>query len=257
MLEITAKNNSKIKELKALISSNRERKEKNLFVLEGVRLCYDGVRSGAFIKDVFCTNECMDKFPNQIDAIKSNAENFYIVTKDIIKSVSDTVNPQGVICTLKKENHTFTYEKGKKYIALDTVQNPDNLGATARTAEALGIDGIIICGGCDIYNPKAQRAAMGSLLRMKIKITDSLEDEIAELEKIGIKSYATVPDSSAKSITDVDFSQGAMCIIGNEGNGIRPEILSLCDKITIKMQGRAESFNASVAASIVMWELMK
>ena len=257
MLEITAKNNSKIKDLKALISSKKERKEKNLFVLEGVRLCYDGVRSGVFIKDVFCTKECMEKFPNEIEALRLSSENFYFVTKDIVKSISDTVNPQGIICTVKKENHTFKYEKGKKYIALDTVQNPDNLGAISRTAEALGIDGIIIYGGCDIYNPKAQRASMGSLLRMKIKMTDSLEDEIAELKKIGIKSYATVPDSNAKSITDVDFSKGAMCIIGNEGNGIRPEILSLCDKITIKMQGRAESFNASVAASIVMWELMK
>jgi tRNA(Leu) C34 or U34 (ribose-2'-O)-methylase TrmL len=143
-------------------------------------------------------------------------------------------------------------------LALDTVQNPDNLGAISRTAEAFGIDGMVICGGCDIYNPKALRASMGALFRLPVKVCKSLEDEINLCKNIGIQSFATVPDRDAYDITKTDFSKGALCIIGNEGNGVSKEIIDVCDKkITIKMQGRAESLNAAAAASILIWEMMR
>lgn len=254
---ITAKNNGKIKEIKALISSSRERKKKNLFVLEGVRLCIDAVKSGKEIKEVYFTERCESHFSTEISLLKSSAKNNYIVSEDVFKAMSDTVTPQGVICVVARAENDFEYVKGGKYIALDTLQNPDNLGAIARTAEALGIDGLIACGGCDIYNPKAQRASMGSLLRLPVKITDSLENEIETVKSLGIKAYAAVPREDAESITNADFSMGAFCIIGNEGNGIREEIIEECEAITIKMKGRAESLNAGSAASIVMWELVK
>ena len=176
----------------------------------------------------------------------------------MLKTISDTVTPQGVVCTVAMKQNNFEYEKGKKYIALDTVQNPDNLGAISRTAEAFGIDGMVICGGCDIYNPKALRASMGALFRLPVKVCQGLENEIEACRKLGIGSFATVPDRDARDITKTDFSKGALCIIGNEGNGVSKEIISLCDeRITIKMSGRAESLNAAAAASITMWELVK
>ena len=208
---ITAKNNPKIKDIKALLTSSKDRKNSELFVLEGVRLCCDAVKSGCEITSVFCTENCAEKYADSINELKSACSDFYFVSEDVLKSISDTVTPQGVVCAVKMRSNDFEYESGKRYIALDTIQNPDNLGAISRTAEAFGIDGMIICGGCDIYNPKALRASMG-----------------------------------------------ALCIIGNEGNGVSKDIIDACDeKITIKMQGRAESLNAAAAASITMWELVK
>ena len=257
-LIITAKNNPKIKDVKSLLSSSKDRKNSGLFVLEGVRLCVDAIRSGCRIQSVFCTENCMEKYADDILMLKNNCEDFYTVSNDVLKSISDTVTPQGVVCTVYMGTKNLEYKKGKKYIALDTVQNPDNLGAIARTAEALGIDGLVIFGGCDIYNPKALRASMGSLLRLPVKVCKSLEKELEEVKNIGMKTYATVPDRDAKDITKTDFSKGALCIIGNEGNGVSKEIIDLCDeKITIKMLGRAESLNAAAAASITMWELVK
>ncbi len=256
--EITAKNNPKIKEVKSLLTSANDRKSQGLFVLEGARLCYDAVRSGSEIVAVFCTKNAMEKYSDFVSELKAKTDSFYIVTSEIIKAISDTVTPQGVICLVKMQSNTFDFEIGKKYIALDTIQNPDNLGAVSRTAEALGIDGLVIYGGCDVYNPKALRASMGALLRLPIKITKDLCGDIEECKNMGIKTYATVPESAALSITDVDFSAGGMCVIGNEGNGISNEVLECCDEpITIKMTGRAESLNAAAAASIVMWELVK
>lgn len=255
---ITAKNNTKIKDTKALLTSSKERKTQGLFVLEGVRLCLDAVRSGCEIKSVFCTGNCLEKYGEEINELRRNCKDFYTVSADVLKSISDTVTPQGVVCTVKMDEKDFEYEKGKRYIALDTIQNPDNLGAISRTAEALGIDGIVIYGGCDIYNPKALRASMGSLLRLPVKLCESLEEEIEVCEKMDIKTYATVPDRNAQSITEIDFSAGALCVIGNEGNGVRKEIIEKCSQpITAKMAGRAESLNAAAAASIVMWELVK
>ncbi len=255
---ITAKNNPKIKDVKAILTSSKERKTQGLFVLEGVRLCLDAAKSGCEIQSVFCTENCVSKYAEEIKELRRSCKDFYTVSADVLKSISDTVTPQGVVCTVKMRKNDFEYADGKKYIALDTIQNPDNLGAISRTAEALGIDGLVIFGGCDIYNPKAQRASMGSLLRLPVKLCESLSDEIEICEKKGIMTYATVPDRTAQSITEVDFSSGAMCVIGNEGNGVSKEIIEKCSgRITVKMAGRAESLNAAAAASIVMWELVK
>lgn len=255
---ITAKNNPKIKETKALLTSSKERKSSGLFVLEGVRLCCDAQKSGCKIKTVFYTENCAEKYADDIALLKNNCESCFVVSNDVLKSISDTVTPQGVVCVAEMRSNDFEYSQGKKYIALDTVQNPDNLGAISRTAEAFGIDGMVIFGGCDIYNPKALRASMGALIRLPIKICESLETEINKCKRLGLGTYATVPDRSAKDITKTDFSKGAFCIIGNEGNGVSKENADLCDeRITIKMSGRAESLNAAAAASITMWELVK
>ena len=255
---ITAKNNPKIKEIKALLISSKDRKNSGLFVLEGVRLCCDAVKSGCEITSVFCTETCAEKYADSINELKNACSDFYFVSEDVLKSISDTVTPQGVVCTVKMRSNNFEYESGRRYIALDTIQNPDNLGAISRTAEAFGIDGMVICGGCDIYNPKALRASMGALFRLPVKVCKNLEEEIDICKKVGIQSFATVPDRDADDITKTDFSMGALCVIGNEGNGVSKEIIDVCDKkITIKMQGRAESLNAAAAASITMWELVK
>lgn len=255
---ITAKNNPKIKEIKGLLTSSKDRKNSGLFVLEGVRLCCDAVKSRCEIVSVFCTETCAEKYAVSINELKSVCSDFFFVSEDVLKSISDTVTPQGVVCAVKMSSNDFEYKSGKKYIALDTIQNPDNLGAISRTAEAFGIDGMVICGGCDIYNPKALRASMGALFRLPVKVCKNLEEEIDLCKNVGIMSFATVPDRDADDITKTDFSMGALCVIGNEGNGVSKEIIDVCDKkITIKMQGRAESLNAAAAASITMWELVK
>ena len=147
---------------------------------------------------------------------------------------------------------------GKKIIVLDNVQDPSNVGAIIRSAEALGIDTIITYQGCDIYNPKAIRSSMGGVLRMNICNVDDLCAELKDLKSKGYMIYSTVPDNNAMKITEIDFSLPSVCVIGNEANGVEDEIKAASDLlITIPMLGRAESLNASVAASITMWEMLR
>jgi len=258
MEKITGKNNDLIKDIKKLLSSSRERKDKNAFVLEGVRLVFDVLNSIIKVKTFLATSTVLEKYPAQCREMIHSADKSYLISDEVADRISDTKNAQGIFAVCEMKSQDFTIDNHSKYIALDNVQDPGNLGTIVRTAEALGINGIITFGGCDMYNPKVLRASMGSMLRMNILQTDSLSDTIRSMKNNGMKVYATSPDKSAKSITDVDFSHGGVCVIGNEANGVSDEVMNCCDDlITIRMLGKAESLNASVAAAITMWEMLR
>lgn len=256
---IKSRSNERIKKAVAIRKSSRERRKNGLFFLEGARLCSDAAMCGTAIEVLFFSDKAFEKYSFEIEETVKAARSVYRVSQELCDFLSETESPQGVFCVCQmSENSGILPQNGKKYIALDDVQNPDNLGAVARTAEALGIDGMIVFAGCDIYNPKAQRAAMGSLLRLPVIRTDDLCSLLKECRENGLKTYATTPDSSAEKITKTDFSGGVVCVIGNEGAGISKEVLDVCDtKITIPMKGRAESLNAAAAASVLLWEMVR
>lgn len=259
MEKITGKNNELIKNVKKLLSSSKERRAQGLFVLEGARLVFDVLNSFYKIKYFFITPDAYDKYTEQSDELIQLSQYSYFISEDVAEKLGDTKNAQGVfaVCAVESSN-AFINKSDAKLIALDNVQDPGNLGTIVRTAEALGIDGVIVGGGCDIYNPKVLRASMGSMLRMNITLTDNLADSLNGLKQKGLMVCGTSPDHNAKNITKLDFSNGGVCVIGNEANGISNEIKNICDMlITIPMLGRAESLNAAVAASITMWEMLR
>ena len=258
MEKITAKNNDLIKSVKKLLSSSKKRKEENCFVLEGARLVFDALNSLYKVKYFLVTQAAYDKYQQSCDEMLARAERSYIITDDIADRLSETKSSQGVFAVCEMKDDSFIPTCDSRLIALDNVQDPGNLGTILRTAEALGIDGVIIGGGCDLYNPKVLRSAMGSALRQNVVQCDNLEELLNSLKAKGFSLYGTVPDSSARSVTDVDFTGSSVCVIGNEANGISSEIKSLCDSlVTIKMKGSAESLNASVASAITMWEMLR
>lgn len=257
---LSSVNNPKIKTYCALVSSARERKRQGLFVLEGMRLVEDVIRSGRTIKELYFTEDIYKKNTEILEELISISENAFEISDAVSAKMSDTKNPQGVFCVinaLDKDKDSNKINAKGKYILLENIQDPANLGAVSRTAEALGISGIIVFGGCDIYSPKALRASMGALLRVQIMLTDDVISTIHDLQSSGMHVYASTPDRNAVSIAEIDFSEGSVCVIGNEANGVSDEVQSCCDeRITIKMAGRAESLNAGAAASIIMWEMV-
>ena len=255
MDRITSKTNQIIKDTGKLIASSSARRSHGLFVLEGARLCFDVLNSVYEVKTLLITERVTDKYPDEVAALCAKSERAYVITEEIANKLTDTDTPQGIFAVCKMAESTA--ELGNRVIALDNVQNPSNVGAVIRTAEALGIDSVLIGGGCDIYNPKVLRASMGSVLRMSINMCSNLADTLSSL-KPDYQICATVPKSDAKAITDVDFTMPTVCVIGNEANGVSAEVLDASDMlITIPMKGKAESLNASVAASVTMWEMMR
>lgn len=255
---IQSKDNDKIKWAAKLVSQSRFRKESGLFVLEGLRLCLDAVATGRVPEAVFYTAGAASREPalEQLFCLRE----CYEVSESAFAKMSDTKSPQGVLCILKREEQApFCPRPGDRYMLLEQVQNPANLGAVARTAEALGITGLVVTGdGCDVTSPKAQRAAMGSLLRLPTFVVSSLDQPIAAMRCASLPVYAAVPGGGAADMTECDFSHGAGVIVGNEANGLREQTIAACDgRITVPMRGRAESLNAAAAAAILMWEMVR
>ena len=237
------------------------RKSEGLFFIEGARLCADAALSSVKIKELYVTESATLKYSEYVRLAENVAERSFLVSEEVAEKLSDTKNPQGVFCICKMLDKNTNIGKIKyngKYIALENVSNPSNFGAVVRTAEAVGLDGVIVSGGCDIYNPKSQRAAMGSLFRLNIVEVDDLPAFLKSLAENGMSVYAGVPDSDAEKITEVDMKNGVVTIIGNEGNGISDATKQASTKlVTIPMKGRAESLNAAAAASIMIWEMMR
>lgn len=257
MEKITARSNEKIKYARSLADSASKRRQSGEFLLEGARLCADAAVSGVEIVRAFFTAAALSAYPEYIRAVEKVCPECYEIGNEAAGKLSDTGTTQGVFCVCRMKNHTAGICEGGRYLALENIQDPSNTGAICRSAEALGLDGLIVSGGCDIYNPKALRAAMGSSLRINILICENLASFIDK--NSGFLSLAAVPDANAKDIRTVSADgRGIICCVGNEGNGLSDAVKSACDEIiTIPMQGRAESLNASAAAAILAWELKR
>ncbi len=253
--KITAKDNPLIKLICSLQTSLKSRKENNLFVLEGLRICLDALENSIAFDKLIVSETFSDKHSDNVNILSKNSVSNYLIPDSLFTKISDTDSPQGIMAVVKIPKENKLIDMNGRYIALENIQDPSNLGAISRTAEALGISGIVLKSGCDPYSPKSLRASMGTLLRLPLYITDDLSEFIKEHS---LRSFACVVDSEVKSISGIDFQDGDILIIGNEANGITEEtVKNSFERITIPMSGTAESLNAAAAAAIAMWELQK
>ncbi len=259
MQNITGRSNEKIKHAVRLGESAACRKECSEFFLEGARLCRDAAFTGINIKQAFFTEQALSKYPEYTGAIESASEECFLVASDAAKKLAGTEASQGVFCVCEMPERLARADKLDpcgRYIALENVQDPANLGAVCRTAEALGLTGLIVSGGCDVYNPKALRAAMGSSLRFNVLQCENLPEFITGANRAGMLTLASTPLASAQKLGSFELCGGIIAVVGNEGNGITAQTMDACKAlVTIPMAGRAESLNAAAAAAILIWEI--
>lgn len=252
---ITAKSNPAAKLISALQSSSKERKKHNQFVLEGLRLCDDAYLNGIKFNMLVLTQGMLEKHSENIKKYIESASRVYIFSEELFFKISDTKSPQGIIAVADYPKEKKFTDRFGKYIALENIQDPSNLGAIARTAEALGASGMIVCGGCDPFSPKVLRSSMGTVLRLPLFLTDDVTEFI---KNHGLRAFAAVPDETAEPINGICFKGGDAVLVGNEANGLSENAIKFAyKKITVPMKGRAESLNAAAAAAIALWELVK
>ena len=244
-----------------LNSSKSARYEQRRFVTEGLRLCCDAMLSQVHIEKIYFTSTAYSKHTAEIDSLVAYADSACEISDTVQSRLSETKTPQGVFGLCKMKIQDFDAQKivgGGRYIALEGIQDPSNLGAIARTAEALGLDGMVTFGCCDMYSPKALRASMGAFFRLPIFISEDMIALTQDLKSRGVNVLACVPDRTACDIRGLDFFCPTLAVVGNEGNGISEELKDACSmQITVPMIGRAESLNASHAATVIMWEMMR
>lgn len=253
---LSSGDNEKIKLYRRLCSDKKTRRETGLFPLEGARLVSDGAALGADYRYVFATEEALEKYPGCIPEDRYG-DRLYCISPELAAKISDTGTPQGIfaVCGIPHTHGKFSeLHEGGRYIILDGLQDPGNMGTVIRTADALGIDGVAACGCCDIFSPKAVRSAMGSVLRMRT-MCGGFEETAEMFLEGGIPIFSAVV-GEAEDIKGISFSRGGAVIIGNEGSGI-PEGHIFGQRITVKMRGSTNSLNAAMAAGIIMWELTR
>ena len=249
MEKITSRRNPLCVHLKKLGSDRGYRGERGEFLCDGLKLLEEAVKSGAEVTNVLASSHL--PFPLPLDT------RVYFTDRGIIDTISPLKNAQNVLFTVKVPPMGGIYPAGGAtagrgtYILLDSVQDPGNVGTVIRTADALGIDGVILTGGCaDVYNPKTIRATMGAVFRQKVSIVDS--SVLAEMKTGGARFVGAVSGDGSETLVNLS---GAIIAIGSEGRGLSDEVLSLCESIvTIPISPQCESLNAATAAAILMWE---
>ena len=250
--------NSIQKEVKSL-HRKKSRDEKGLFFIEGLRFVNEALGENIDIKYIVVSETFISE--NDISQLLNRKIDIYLASDKIVKELSDTDTPQGIIGVvpyLQLQNCAQQHKTYETYLLLDAIQDPGNMGTIIRTADAVNIDKIVLSKGCvDIYNPKVLRSTMGSIFRVSIVRVDNLKDYIVTLKHQNFKVLAAHL-AGKENYFEVDLTGNTAIVIGNEANGICDEVSCVCDKlIKIPMLGKIESLNAGVSASIILYEALR
>ena len=270
IIKILSKENPIFKNALKLKNSKKYRDLKNLFLSEGVRLCLETIKSKVKVDVIFFTEKEYEKNANLFPELLKSDTKAYVLPENLFKKISGTVHSQGLIFVCEKSKKSFVSElndlcfkksnQENKILILENIKDPSNLGTILRTAETLGIKKIILSENCcDIYNPKVIRGSMGSIFRLSFHISKDLTHTITSLkENFKIPVYAATLSKNSIPIIKIKFPKDCAVVIGNEGDGITKETIEVCSfKIKIPISKNANSLNASSAASIIIWELIR
>ncbi len=254
---ITSKENPAVKLFRKLSFGRKERRETGLFAAEGLRLCRDAAAAGVEMETLLFTAAAASRWERDIAALQNAAGNTLTISESIAEHISDTKTPQGVFCICRiPTEEPLILEPGGRYLLLDGLQDPGNLGTIVRGAEAFGVTALVLAGCPDLYSPKVLRSTMGSAFRQPVFRTADLPGLLGEMSGMGIPTYAAALDAAAIPPTELPLGGGLALVVGNEGNGVSQAVLGACmAKVYIPMSPRIESLNAAAAATVLMWEM--
>lgn len=251
---IQSRQNQLIKDIIALRDKKNRRNER-CFIIEGFRFVKEAISSKANIKAICVSSDSVEKFHKEFD-INSQIKTIE-VPPELFHIISETETPQGILAVVGFSDSmpASVYRKGFRGLLLDSVQDPGNAGTMIRSAHALGFDAVLTAQGTvDVFNSKVLRATMGSIFNIPV-LDNICGDEILEFcNNKGIRIIASRLEN-AKPCYEANLAGDFLLVIGNEGNGVSDFIQkNAADFVYIPMPGGAESFNAAIAASILMYE---
>ena len=248
METITSRQNPLCTHLRKLSSSAAYRRQCGEFLCDSPKLLQEALLWGSELHTVVVTAGTeAPPLPKGVWLVE--------VPADVMRSVSPMETPQGTLftCAIHTEPLPETLA-GRRYVVLDTLQDPGNVGTILRTADAFHADGMFLVNGCaDLYNPKTLRATMGAVFRCPVW-TVGVEELSALLKRSGIPLYGAALREDTLDARQADYSRCAIAI-GSEGRGLTEGVLALCDRtIKIPMSEHCESLNAAAAATVLLWE---
>ena len=281
---ISSIKNPVIKEI-ALLKQKKFRDQHNVYLVEGIRLIEECLKSKSNIKMVIYTKNALkkDRFKKALDVfgeriLNNNDTNgqlfdffnmnkipFLEVSTEVYEKITETEEPQGIMLIVEKFEYAlddiFPKDKNDHFIAiLDNIQDPGNTGTIIRTADAAGCSAVVLLQGtADIFNPKTIRSSMGSLFHLPIIQGVETEKLIELLKQKNVCLYSTALTYEDENIyNNIKYQKPLAIALGNEANGLSENILKNCTKnIHIPIYGKAESLNVAIAAGIILYEIAK
>lgn len=251
MQERTSVNNPQIKAIGKL-QQKKYREESGYYLIEGFHLVEEALKASVKYREILATEAALSRLAQL--GLAYDESKLIKISQSVASHLSSTKNSQDIFMTVKiNQSEHFFFSYGK-WVLLDDLADPGNVGTIIRTADAAGFDGVILSNKTvDLYNPKVQRSMQGSQFHLNL-IKADLPDAIASLKAADIPVYASLLDLAAKQLGDFAPVAQVALIIGNEAHGVSPEIAALADeKLYIPIKGRAESLNAAVAAGIMIY----
>ena len=247
---ITSRKNPLISHIRKLTADRAYRRASGEFLGDGTKLLEEAVRWNAPLTAVIAS-------PG-VPLPPVEGARLVEVPEDVMASVSPSKSPQGALFTARLPESTPPEKLiGDRWLVLDGLQDPGNVGTIWRTADALGADGLILVNRCaDPFSPKTVRATMGACFRLPVYEMEA-EDLPGLLERSGLLLYAAALGENAADVRKLDLSHAAV-VVGSEGQGVSSQVLEMCSgTLRIPMRDRCESLNAAAAAAIILWEMSK
>lgn len=257
---ITANSNPKVKMLNKLNKDSRLRRERDVFIVEGIRMFREIPVDS--VDEIYMSESAYAEYCDEDDLQELyNAAEVTVMSDSVFAGVSQMKTPQGCMAVVRCFHYEMTDIAGSTdtatYLILDTIQDPGNMGTIFRSAEAAGITGVIIGpGSCDPYNPKVVRSTMGAIFRVPFVQSDDLIYTIDALKRKGVLIYGAHLDG--EELYDTEFPDKIAFLIGNEGNGLSKAVSDTADRLLrIPMEGKVESLNAAISATLLSYEAMR
>ena len=247
MTHISSRKNSEIQRLRRLLDEPGFRRREQAFVCQGSVMLAEALASGMDVERVYCLESKLPEVPAGVACVT--------VTPEIIEVISGVESASGLVFTCRMPAKRALV--GSRFIALEDVRDPGNVGTIIRTADALGIDGVIMLGSCaDCFAPKVVRSTMGSLFRLPLHFCTV--DELREFcTQNGIMLAAAELSDDACRLGQTPLTSPCCVMIGNEARGLSDAAVKSADRSYIIPMHGAESLNAAVAASLFMWEMTR
>ena len=243
MTIITSKANSVVKNAKKL---HQKKYRKSAYLIEGWHLFEEAVQAGVTIEKIFA----LENYRDQLAAFPQTIW----VSEEILRDLADTQTPQGIVAVIQKEEEGLLDFSQGKYLFLEDVQDPGNVGTMIRTADAAGFTGVIVSDkSADIYSLKTLRSMQGSHFHLPIYRLP-VATFVEEAKKSNLPLLATTLSRESKDYRELSSLENFVLVMGNEGQGISSVMAESADQLVhIGMKGRAESLNVAVAAGILMF----
>ncbi|MHA8138388.1 TrmH family RNA methyltransferase [Lactobacillaceae bacterium Scapto_B20] len=255
MEKITSNQNRQVKNWTKL-KTKHGRDQANKYILEGWHLVSEAIQNDQPIVTIITTEK---RLQTEGEAFVGRYD-YVVVADEVAKHIGDTKTTQGIfaIVSINESAQVAANMATGGWLLLDQIQDPGNIGTMVRTADAMGLSGVVFGNGtASPYSPKVSRAMQGSQFHIHLASADLVE-WINEYHEQGTPVYGTELNPAAVSLTEVSAQANFALVMGNEGNGMQEQLLSMTDaNVFIPMKGNAESLNVAIAASIVMFHLQK